>query len=105
MKKFLTILLAFLTVSVFAAGAQNEKKKASNLAEVTFTTTIDCKNCVKKVEANLPFESGIKDMKVDLPSKSIWIKYDSSKTTVEKLAKAIEKLGYNAVEKKEECTK
>ena len=105
MKKFITILLAVMTIGAFTAGAKNEKKKSPTIAEVTFVTTIDCKNCVKKVEANLPFEDGIKDMKVDLPSKTVWIKYDTSRTNVEKLAKAIEKLGYKTIEQKEECTK
>jgi len=100
MKRILTLLLALLTLTVFTAGAQNEKKKTNTTAEVTFVTTIECKNCVKKVEANLPFEDGIKDMKIDLPSRTVWIKYDTRKTNVEKLAKAIEQLGYKAIEKK-----
>ena len=104
MKKIITIMLAILTLSLGAA-AKNDKKQASKLAEVTFVTTIDCKNCVKKVEANLPFEKGIKDMKVDLPSKTIWIKYDTNVTDEAKLAQAIRKLGYEAEASCEECTK
>lgn len=100
MKKFLTLLLALMTITLSTASAQNNKKKTSNTSEVTFTTSIECKNCVKKVEANLPFEAGIKDMKIDLPTKTVWIKYDPTKTDVNKLAKAIKKLGYEAIEKK-----
>lgn len=103
MKKIFTILLValFATVSAnsFAQAPQKEKKAQATIEEVTFVTTIDCKNCVKKVEANLPYEKGIKDMKVTLADKTVWIKYDSSKTNKEKLAKAINKLGYEATEK------
>lgn len=99
MKRIFTILVALLALTLFAANAQN-KKQTSNTAEVTFVTSIECKNCVKKVEANLPYEKGIKDMKIDLPTKTVWIKYDPGKTNEEKLAAAIKKLGYDAKAKK-----
>ena len=99
MKRYLIIALNLLLVAGTAAFAQEKKqKKQANIQEVTFVTTIDCKNCVKKVEANLPYEKGIKDMKVNLDDKTIWIKYDADKTDKEKLAAAIVKLGYEAEE-------
>lgn len=106
MKRILTLILVavFAATASFGAQAQNkqEKKAKASLEEVTFVTTIDCKNCVKKVEANLPYEKGIKDMKVTLSDKTVWIKYDPAKTDKEKLAKAINKLGYEAKEKETE---
>ncbi|MBQ0025139.1 MAG: heavy-metal-associated domain-containing protein [Bacteroidales bacterium] len=104
MKRFLSTLIIAILIGAFsfnAEAAQDKKKKESKIQEVTFVTTIDCKNCVKKVEANLPFEKGIKDMKVNLADKTVWIKYDATKTDKEKLAAAIEKLGYKATEKTE----
>ena len=99
MKRYLIIALTLLLVAGTAAFAQDKKqKKQANIQEVTFVTTIDCKNCVKKVEANLPYEKGIKDMNVNLDDKTIWIKYDADKTDKEKLAAAIVKLGYEAEE-------
>ena len=99
MKRFFTLMLAVLLVAATAALAQDKKqKKNANIQEVTFVTTIDCKNCVKKVEANLPYEKGIKDMKVTLDDRTVWIKYDAGKTDKEKLAAAINKLGYEAEE-------
>ena len=107
MKRFLLITLTLLLVAGTAAFAQDKKqKKNANIQEVTFVTSIDCKNCVKKVEANLPYEKGVKDMKVNLDEKTVWIKYDADKTDKEKLAAAIVKLGYEAEELvKEEATK
>lgn len=103
MKRFLTLMAALLIVGGlgFSADAQT-RRKASKFQEVTFVTTIDCKNCVKKVEAKLPDEKGIKDMKVNLADKTVWIKYDATKTDKEKLAAAINKIGYEAIEKAEE---
>ena len=99
MKRSLIIALTLLLVAGTAAFAQDKKqKKQANIQEVTFVTTIDCKNCVKKVEANLPYEKGIKDMKVNLDDRTIWIKYDADKTDKAKLAAAIVKLGYEAEE-------
>ncbi|MBR6424078.1 MAG: heavy-metal-associated domain-containing protein [Bacteroidales bacterium] len=103
MKRFLFITLALLLIAGTAAFAQDKKqKKQANIQEVTFVTSIDCKNCVKKVEANLPYEKGIKDMKVNLDDRTVWIKYDADKTDKEKLAAAIVKLGYEAEELKPE---
>lgn len=99
MKRFLTIFAAVLLCATVAFASPKDKKKA-DLAEVTFVTTIDCKNCVKKVEANLPYEKGVKDLKVTLEDHTVWIKYDAAKTDVAKLAEAVKKLGYDAVELK-----
>lgn len=90
--------MVLLAVTV-AFAAPREKKKA-NLAEVTFVTTVECKNCVKKVNASLPYEEGVKDIKIKLETQTVWIKYDADKTNVEKLADAIKKLGFDAVELK-----
>ena len=96
MKKILTA--ALMVVALFAAGFSADAKKPKKVAEVTFLTTIDCKNCVKKVEAKLPYEAGIKDLKINLAEKTIWIQYDPARTDKEKLAAAIEKMGYRATE-------
>ena len=106
MKRFLFITLTLLLMVCTATFAQDKKqKKNADIQEVTFVTTIDCKNCVKKVEANLPYEKGIKDMKVTLDDQTVWIKYDANKTDKEKLAEAIRKLGYEAEEVIPEETK
>ena len=81
-----------------ATVRQDEKKKVSGkkTATVTFKTTIHCKNCVKKVNDNISFEKGVKDLKVSLENKLVTVTYDPSKTDEATLAKAIEKLGYKA---------
>lgn len=66
------------------------------LSDVTFVTSIHCKKCENKIEDNLSFEKGVKDLKVNLEDKTVHIRYDSTKTDVETLRKAINKLGYTA---------
>ena len=73
-------------------------------SDVTFVTNIHCRNCVHKVEDNLSFEKGVKDLKVNLDDKTVYIKYDGKKTDVEKLSRAINKLGYTAVVKEDADT-
>ncbi len=101
MKQFIKILLAVVIVAMFSfnADAQNRKKRQENIAEVTFVSSIDCAGCVKKVEGNIPYEKGVRDLKVNLDDQTIYIKYDATKTDKEKLAAAIVKLGYTAEEK------
>ena len=98
MKRFATLLLAVLTAGMLSAGLYAADKKKADIREVTFVTSIECKNCVKKVEAKLPYEKGVKDLKINLDDQTVWIKYDASRTDKEKLAAAIVKLGYTAEE-------
>lgn len=98
MKNLLKIMMVAAVVALISITANAQDKKQNNIQEVTFSSSIDCKNCVKKVEANIPYEKGVKDLKVNLDDKTIYIKYDATKTTKEKLAAAIVKLGYTATE-------
>lgn len=104
MKNFriLAMMIGALLIlgSASSAAAQNQKsgKKA---AEVTFVVSgMDCANCKKKMDAKLPFEKGVKDYKSDLKTRTVWFKYDPSKTTPEALKAAVDKTGFKAEEQK-----
>jgi copper chaperone CopZ len=110
MKRILITLLlglgafAYATQPILAEPShsivrQQDKKKKDidkKTETVTFKTTIHCKNCVKKVNDNISFEKGVKDLKISLEDKLVTVTYDPSKTDETTLAKAIEKLGYKA---------
>ncbi len=101
MKKYIKIFvlsLVALTLTSLSAEAQGKKK----IEEVTFLVDIHCNDCVKKLEANLPFEKGVKGLKVDLEGQTITFKYQTSKTNEETLKKAITKLGSEVKGVKEE---
>ncbi|MCK9304464.1 MAG: heavy-metal-associated domain-containing protein [Bacteroidales bacterium] len=96
-KSIITAIAAaalLFTPSFISAQDKNSKKEA----EVTFSADIDCPSCKKKLESKLPYEPGVKDLKIDIEKKTIWLKYDPSKTDKNKLAKALEKLGYASKE-------
>lgn len=92
MKKTLT-LIALLTLSLAAVAGSKPK---TPMRQVKYETTIDCKNCVKKVTENVSFEKGVKDLKAELSDKTVTIVYNPDKTDTLKLANAIRKLGYKA---------
>ena len=109
MKRFLITVMMAVSAAAFCASPaismsapgtvrQEDGKKDSRkkTRTVTFNTSIHCKNCVNKLNDNLAFEKGVKDLKISLDSKQVTITYDPSKTDEETLAKAIEKLGYKA---------
>lgn len=90
------ILLSTLLFMSETVIAQNKKDKKE--MEVLFSIPIDCPSCQKKLEAKLPYEKGVKDLKIDLEKQTIWFLYSPKKTTKENLAKALDKLGYKAKE-------
>lgn len=71
---------------------QNAKKAATKT--VTFNVSMHCKNCVKKINENISFEKGVKNLEVSLDQKTVTVTYDPAKTDVTKLKAALEKLGY-----------
>ena len=61
---------------------------------VIFEVSMHCENCVKKINENISFEKGVKDLEVSLEGKVVTITYDPAKTDESTLKAAIEKLGY-----------
>ena len=86
-------------VAVTETQAQKTKKAKAEIKEVNFHVHLHCANCVKKVQDNIAFEKGVKDLHVT--THSIQIKYDAAKTSEAALKAAIEKLGYKILEGEE----
>lgn len=109
MKKTITVILmcmmTFAVSSSYVSAAactdatvltdKKPEKKKKEIKDVVFSVHLHCKNCVKKVEENIAFEKGVKDLKVSLEDQTVAIKYDASKTSEAALKAAIEKLGYH----------
>ncbi|MDD3322452.1 MAG: heavy-metal-associated domain-containing protein [Paludibacter sp.] len=86
-KIILIALLSFL----FVGGMFAKKEK------VTFSVEMDCMSCKQKIEKNIAFEKGVKDMDVNFEKKTVILTYDDSKTDIAKLQKGFKKIGYEAV--------
>ena len=93
MKKTISIialvlaLLAFLASSVMAAPKAEKK-----IATVVFTTNLDCHHCAEKVMNTIPYEKGIKDVQTDVKTKTVTVKFDEAKNSIENLTKAFESI-------------
>ncbi|MDR2292494.1 MAG: heavy-metal-associated domain-containing protein [Prevotellaceae bacterium] len=92
MKKILIIALSLLTLT-FATNAQD--KKNSKISEIKFAVSnMHGDHCKQRIEKNIPFEKGIKDVEVNLKDNTVTVKYDNTKTDVEKIRESFKKLGY-----------
>lgn len=95
MKKLLVLVL--MTMFAVNTFAEEKKKKVS---EVTYKVEIDCQSCVNKIKKNIPFEKGVKDLKVDFEGQTVTVQYREDKTNKGNLKAAFEKLEFKAEELK-----
>lgn len=95
MKKILFVCLAAALGLGIGSAAAKDVKKAST-ATTVFKTDIDCEHCAKRIMDNIPFEKGVKDVKVDVPSKTVTVVYDASKNNAEGLVKGFAKIRVKA---------
>ncbi len=91
------LILSIIAVFTASMSISAQNKKENHIKMVTFDVSMSCENCKKTIEKNIAFEKGIKDMKVDLSTKQVTLKFDSRKTDEQKIIQAFEKLGYNAI--------
>ena len=82
-----------------AQTVKPSKKAKAEIREVTFNVHLHCNSCVKKIQENIAFEKGVKDLKVSLEEQTVYVKYDASKTNEEVLKNAIVKLGVPVIDK------
>ena len=102
MKKIIA-LFAILAMFAGVATAAPKEKVEKKVATVVFTTDLDCHHCAQKVLNTIPYEKGIKDVQVDVPTKTVTVKFDVAKNTIEGLTKAFESIKvkvFKAEEKK-----
>lgn len=92
-KSILLIALIAMVTTLFAMDQKKETKSTKNVDEtVVFVADLHCKSCVTKLEKNLPYEKGVKGLKIDEKNKTIAITFKKTKNSVENLKAAIEKL-------------
>lgn len=99
MKKFVIVCLTAI-ICVGVCSAQNKVKAEKKVVTTVFCTDIDCEHCAKKIMNTIPFEKGIKDVKVDVPTKKVTVVYDASKNSDEALVEAFSKIKVKAEKEK-----
>lgn len=93
--------LAGRRCAVETATAAKPKKE---LKTVTFSVSMHCENCVKKITENISFVKGVKGLEISLEDKKVEITYDPAKTDADRLAETIRLLGYDVERKKTDDT-
>ena len=88
------IILFTLAIFIGAAVNQTFAQKATKV--VCFKSDMDCSACEQTLNDHLRFEKGVKDLKVDHASNTIYIEYREDKNSDEKIIESIQKKGYKA---------
>ncbi|PLX15003.1 MAG: hypothetical protein C0599_17780 [Salinivirgaceae bacterium] len=101
MKKIIQLIAIALLVSTSVSLQAQDKK----VQKTTFECNLDCHKCEMKIMKEIPFEKGVKDVKVDLDKKEVTVEYKTSKNSDAQLKKALEKMGYVVTIKKEKPIK
>lgn len=99
MKKIIA-LFALLAMVVGVSTAAPKEKVEKKIVTVVFTTDLDCHHCAQKVMNSIPYEKGIKDVVVDVPTKTVTVKFDVAKNSIEGLTKAFESIKVKVVKTK-----
>ena len=92
MKKTIKYMLLLLIAIATMSFTGKETKT------ITIKSSTVCDMCKERIERELVFEKGIKNVKVDISANTITVKYRTDKTDEQAIKQAISKLGYWADE-------
>jgi copper chaperone CopZ len=83
----------FLLMVLLAAGLYAADGKFDT---IMIKTSSQCDECKETIEEALAFEKGVKTSDLDVETRILTVTYKKSKTSPEKIRKAISKVGYDA---------
>lgn len=95
MKKVFLVLLAL--VSMNSVFSQEKKQKYETVA---IQTSAECGDCKKRIEEGLNYTKGISFAELDLDSKKVTVKFNTTKINLNEVRKKINSIGYDADEMK-----
>lgn len=58
---------------------------------------ISCEHCQHAIEGAVGEMPGVKNVKVDIPTKKVYIDYDPQQVTVEKIEEVLDDVGYTVM--------
>lgn len=95
MKQIMVLLL--LVITIFACEKQQDQKNVIPQAHAMISVpTIQCQTCVETIQSVVKKVDGVVSVTVDLKEKIAHVNFDASKTSQEKIEKAIAGAGYDA---------
>lgn len=93
--KNIVIVLTLLTSLVSCAILQGGEKPTDIIQ-----TNAECGMCKKRIEGDLNYRKGIVFAELDIASKNLTVKYNTSKITLDEIRIIVSEIGYNADEVK-----
>jgi copper chaperone CopZ len=95
--KYLISIITLLTLSCTLQAQQSEIQDKKNKSEtIIIQTNGHCETCKNKIENELAFEKGIKEVVYDLSTSKVKVVYNPKKTNPDQIRRFIAKLGYDA---------
>ena len=87
MKRLFLIAIVIMSISVISAKDTKKQRETA-----VFHVEIECNNCVKRIQDNIAFEKGLKDMHIDKEAQTVTLTFDPQKTDTTTLKSAFEKI-------------
>lgn len=101
MKKFLTVCLLLVMSAGVCMAQKPVKKVGKQLTTTVFDTDVDCPNCAKKIENNVPaLGRGVEDVKINVKTGEVTVVYDAAKNNPATILEGFKKLAVKASVKK-----
>lgn len=93
--KIIFAAMTIIAISFFSSTILQAQEK-SKTETIAIKSSVVCGMCEERVKKELAFEKGVTDIQVNLKEKLITVEYKPNRTDVEKIKKAITKIGYDA---------
>lgn len=88
-------MLIFLSALFLSVSAHAQK-----VQEAKIMTSAECGSCKDRIEGKLNYVDGIRFAELDVPTKVLTVKYQSSKISLAEIRKIVSETGYDADEVK-----
>ncbi|MDR0833948.1 MAG: cation transporter [Candidatus Symbiothrix sp.] len=92
----LIIICALLLGATGVVLAQKNSAKSEKITTVFDVQTMHGDHCKKRIEGNIAYEKGVKDLLVNLKENTVTVTYEPGKISETQLIEAFKKLGYTA---------
>lgn len=91
MRKTFVWIIALMLLVTFAKVYSEDTMK-----EVVVKSSVQCEMCDEAIQKAFKKVSGVESVKVDLEKQEVTVKFDSDKTSEERIKRILTKIGYDA---------
>lgn len=91
------IKITLLTMALIVSNVAFSQK-ANKTETISIKTSSQCDMCKLTLEKAMAYEKGVKKSNLDVPTSVLTVEYNPTKTTPEKIKKAVTETGYDADE-------